>query len=114
MVEINLLAVFGPETDPAVAVEVGAQFLPISAGILARTDVDAPVAKVGEIVVGGKGDHHAVRRKAERALADLLVVGQPLYLSGAGVEQIHIRVDFGFGNGSHVAVVWRPVKSDPL
>src|SRR5262249_54339653 len=114
MVEINLLAVFGPETDPAVAVEVGAQFLPISAGILDRTDVDAPVAKVGEIVVGGKGDHQPVGRKPVSSFGDLLVVGQSLYPSCAGVEQIHIRVDFGFGNGSHVAVVWCPVKSDPL
>src|SRR5439155_11501289 len=94
-----------------VTVELSAQLAPLAAAD--RPHVHLVVVHVLEIVLGTVGDQRAVGGKAERAFADVDIVGQALDSAAGDLEQVEIARLPLFRRATGVSVVFRAVESEP-
>src|SRR5207342_2290479 len=80
-VEVDRLAVLRPEADRHRAVETTAELLELAALVAHVARVDAQVVAHDEIIWCRERDSSGIRREAERALTDLLVVREAFCLA---------------------------------
>ena len=116
LVEIDRVAVLGPEADRDVAVEPALELAERLPAIADVANVHARVrhAVAGQIVGRAEGDPAAVRREADAGLAHFAVVAQPLDLSGRRLQEIDVAIEVLRGDVALVAIGRSALEPDPL